>query len=130
MPDDDTVEPGTQDALRAFALGLPEAWEDQPWDGTPVTKVRKKIFVFHGAPDSPSVAVKLPESAELALGAPGATPTGYGLGRAGWVSIPLDGPDAPPLGLLEDWVEESYRAVAPKTLAKQLDASAADAEGA
>ena len=119
MPDDETAEPGTHDALRAFALGLPEAWEDHPWEDT-VTKVRKKIFVFHGRAEEPSIAVKLPESAELALQAPGAAPTGYGLGRSGWVSIPLTAPDAPPLGLLEDWVEESYRAVAPKTLVKQL----------
>ena len=122
MPDDETAEPGIHDALRAFALGLPEAWEDHPWEDT-VTKVRKKIFVFHGRAEEPSIAVKLPESAELALQAPGAAPTGYGLGRSGWVSIPLTEPDAPPLGLLEDWVEESYRAVAPKTLVKQLDAA-------
>jgi predicted DNA-binding protein (MmcQ/YjbR family) len=123
VPDDATAEPGIQDALRAFALGLPDAWEDHPWDGHPVTKVRKKIFVFHSGEESPGISVKLPESAELALQAPGAEPTGYGLGRAGWVSVPLAGPGAPPLGLLEDWVEESYRAVAPKTLVKLLDAA-------
>ena len=120
MPDDETAEPAVQDALRAFALSLPEAWEDHPWGDT-VTKVRKKVFAFHGNGEQPSISVKLPESAELALQAPGAEPTGYGLGKAGWVSIPLDGPDAPPAGLLEDWVEESYRAVAPKTLVKHLD---------
>jgi predicted DNA-binding protein (MmcQ/YjbR family) len=110
----------TQDALRAFALEFPEAFEDTPWDEAPVTKVRKKIFVFYGTDASPSIAVKLPESAELALNAPGATPTGYGLGRHGWVSVPL-GEDPPPAGLLRDWVEESYRAVAPKTLVRRLD---------
>ena len=109
-----------QDALRAFALEFPEAFEDTPWDTAPVSKVRKKIFVFFGTDDSPGIAVKLPESAELALNAPGATPTGYGLGRHGWVSVPL-GPDAPPDELLRDWVEESYRAVAPKTLVRRLD---------
>ena len=110
----------TQDALRAFALEFPETFEDTPWDETPATKVRKKIFVFYGGPDSPSIAVKLPESAELALNAPGAAPTGYGLGRHGWVSVPL-GEGAPPAELLRDWVEESYRAVAPKTLVRRLD---------
>ena len=62
-----------QDALRAFALEFPEAFEDTPWDSAPVTKVRKKIFVFFGTDDSPGIAVKLPESAELALNAPSAT---------------------------------------------------------
>ncbi|MEA2424149.1 MAG: hypothetical protein QOH13_559 [Thermoleophilaceae bacterium] len=102
--------------MRAFALDLPEAWEDDPWDDT-VIKVRKKIFVFLGAE---RIAVKLPSSAEEALAVAGAAPMRYGLGRAGWVSVPL-GPGAPPAGVLCDWVEESYRAVAPKTLSRQLD---------
>ncbi len=29
--------------------------------------------------------------------------------------------EAPPLDVLKDWVEESYRRVAPKTLIKELD---------
>lgn len=108
--------------LRAFALGFPEAWEDTPWEESLVAKVRKKIFVFFGAGEQPSISVKLPESAEQALQAPGAAPTSYGLGRSGWVSLPITGRDAPSVGVLEDWVEESYRAVAPKTLTRQLDA--------
>ena len=35
----------------AFALGLPEAWEDHPW-GETVVKVAKKVFVFFGSPKS------------------------------------------------------------------------------
>ena len=33
-----------------------------------------------------------------------------------------DDADAPPLELLLEWVEESYRAIAPKSLVKELDA--------
>src|SRR5690242_9119860 len=33
--------------LRAFALGLPEAYEEFPW-GECVVKVNKKVFVFLG----------------------------------------------------------------------------------
>lgn len=43
--------------------------------------------------------------------APGAEPTGYGLGKSGWVNIPFKR-GAPPVGVLTDWVEESYRLVA------------------
>jgi predicted DNA-binding protein (MmcQ/YjbR family) len=106
-----------RERLQAFALSLPEAWEDHPWEST-VIKVRKKIFVFLG---DDAISVKLPESADEALAVDGARPSGYGLGRAGWVNVPLD-TDPPPVEVLCDWVEESYRTVAPKTLSAQLDA--------
>lgn len=108
------------DRLLSHALSFPEAWEDHPW-GETVVKVGKKVFVFLGfGPEvtDPKISVKLPESAEEALHVDGAVPTGYGLGRAGWVSIPVR---ATSIGLLEDWIEESYRTVAPKKLSKQLD---------
>lgn len=107
--------------LERFALSLPEAWADTPWDGDPVAKAGKKIFVFLGSAASPRMSVKLPESADHALSVPGAVPTSYGLGRHGWCTVPVDHDDAP-LELLFDWIEESYRAVAPKKLVKQLDA--------
>jgi predicted DNA-binding protein (MmcQ/YjbR family) len=111
-------------AVREFALGFPEAWEDFPW-GESVVKVRKKVFVFLGRSDDPNVAfglsVKLPESGEAALTLPNTEPTGYGLGRAGWISARFGPDDRPDLELLLEWVDESYRAVAPKSLVKKLD---------
>jgi predicted DNA-binding protein (MmcQ/YjbR family) len=109
------------DSLRDYALSLPEAWADTPWEGDAVAKVAKKIFVFLGSPSTARISVKLPSSQEHALSVAGATPTGYGLGRAGWVSVPISGRGAPPINLLREWIEESYRAVAPKRLAAQLD---------
>jgi predicted DNA-binding protein (MmcQ/YjbR family) len=107
--------------LLAFALELPGAYEDHPW-GEDVAKVNKKIFAFLGVDDSPELgmSVKLRESHEQALSIPGAVPTGYGLGRAGWVTIPF-ADMTPPLDVLRDWVEESYRIVAPKRLVVELD---------
>ena len=64
--------------------------------------------------------MKLDESLEAALGLDGAEPVGYGLGKAGWVNVPLKG-RSPAIGVLQDWVEESYRRVAPKTLVRELD---------
>jgi len=104
----------TADELLAFALTLPEAWEDHPWGDT-VAKVRAKVFVFLG-PER--VTVKLEESHEHALSIEGAEPARYGLGRAGWVTVPFG--DVEP-DVLRDWIEESYRIVAPKRLAAQLD---------
>jgi predicted DNA-binding protein (MmcQ/YjbR family) len=99
--------------LLAFALSFPEAWEDHPW-GETVVKVRKKIFVFLG-PER--LTVKLDESHAHALSIEGAVPTGYGLGKAGWVTVPFA---ELPLDLLHDWIEESYCLVAPKRLAAVL----------
>ncbi|MEV7907885.1 MmcQ/YjbR family DNA-binding protein [Streptomyces anulatus] len=112
-------------ALREFALDLPEAYEDHPW-GETVVKVNKKIFVFLGIEEptekwSPHVGVKLPQSNGHALAVEGVRPSGYGLGKAGWVTIPLLGA-LPETEVLLDWVEESYRAVAPKRLVAGLDA--------
>lgn len=111
-----------------LALSYPEAWLDEPWEGDTVVKVRKKVFIFAGADPSDTrwpvgLGLKLPISKDEALAVPGAEPSGYGLGKWGWVSVPLDpGPGDPEL--IRDWIEESYRAVAPKTLAAQLNRSA------
>jgi predicted DNA-binding protein (MmcQ/YjbR family) len=107
--------------LRSVALAYPEAWEDHPW-GDDVIKVRSKIFLFLGAGERLSVTAKLPVSHGMALALPNARPTGYGMGRAGWVSISFDADEEPPLDMLELWVDESYRAVAPKRLVAQVEA--------
>jgi len=111
-----------REALRSYALTLPEAYEDHPW-GESVVKVRKKIFVFFGTDgsDEPGLGMKLNSSQPLALAQPGVAPSGYGLGKAGWVSIRLN--DEMPYEMLREWIEESYRVVAPKTLVAQLGAS-------
>ncbi|MGW4006200.1 MmcQ/YjbR family DNA-binding protein, partial [Streptomyces nigra] len=49
-------------------------------------------------------------------------PVPGGLGRSGWVRVPLEPAGAPAAGLLCEWVEESYRVIAPKRLAAELDA--------
>lgn len=114
---------GLKADVRDLALSLPEAWEDFPW-GESVVKVRKKVFVFLGHRDEArfGMTVKLPESGPGVLAEPWAEPSGYGLGRSGWVSINLgDGDDLPPLDEMREWVLESYCAVAPKTLVAKLD---------
>ncbi|WP_030315158.1 MmcQ/YjbR family DNA-binding protein [Streptomyces sp. NRRL B-3229] len=111
--------------VREFALGLPGAAEEFPW-GETVAKVNGKVFVFLGVSDGSypmGVTVKLKdaEAHAHALTSPGAEPAGYGLGKAGWVRVPLAEQGAPAGELLCDWVEESYRAIAPKRLIAELD---------
>lgn len=112
--------------VRQFALGLPGATEEFPW-GEAVAKVNRKVFVFLGVDDGShplGVTVKLTDETAHAhaMASPGAEPTGYGLGKAGWVSLPLQEKGAPSAELLCDWVEESYRRIAPQRLIAELDA--------
>jgi predicted DNA-binding protein (MmcQ/YjbR family) len=108
-------------ALRDFAMRYPEAHEDFPW-GERVIKVKGKVFLFLGKGDDLSLSVKLPSSALVALGLPFASPTGYGLGKSGWVTARFGPSEKPPMDVLRAWIDESYRAVAPKKLAAGLDA--------
>jgi len=111
--------------LRDHALAKPEAYQDFPW-GELVAKVAKKIFVFLGDPDggSEKISFKLLASHEVALAVPGAQPVGYGLGRSGWVTVPL-GTSAAPFGVLAAWIDESYDLVAPKRLLNATDVAPA-----
>jgi predicted DNA-binding protein (MmcQ/YjbR family) len=113
------------DALREKALAYPGAHEDFPW-GESVIKVKGKVFVFLGRREGDEVgcSLKLPHSGDAALGLPFCTPTGYGLGKSGWVSASFPKGKKVPVALLLEWLDESYRAVAPKTLLKALDAAA------
>jgi predicted DNA-binding protein (MmcQ/YjbR family) len=110
--------------LLEFALGFPEAHEDHPW-GETVVKVNKKIFVFLGkgveSEDGLSFGVKLPNSGTEALELPYTEPAGYGMGKYGWVSVNFKPGERPPVDMFLRWIEESYRAVAPKKLVAQLE---------
>jgi predicted DNA-binding protein (MmcQ/YjbR family) len=116
--------------LRTFALGLPGAYEDHPWDEV-VVKVNKKIFVFFGLAAELNqrlqLGVKLPQTGVYALQMPGVTPSVYNLGKHGWVTVQCPYAASPPADLLLEWIEESYRAVAPRRLIVELDATQAGA---
>jgi len=110
--------------LIAFAARFPEAWEDHPWDHT-VYKVGKKIFVFFGGAAAPddvlSITVKLPISYEMALTLPYMSPAGHGLWKGGWAALRQRDGDEIDVETIKGWIVQSYRAVAPKKLLKQLE---------
>ncbi len=120
-------DPG-YDAVHEYGLSLPEAYEETPW-GHPALKVKGKSFAFMGyAKDGGwSLSVKLPQSNLAALSLPCSQPTGYGLGKSGWVTARFAEGEGAPVPMLEEWLEESYRAFAPKRLLKQLDSGASGA---
>jgi predicted DNA-binding protein (MmcQ/YjbR family) len=127
LPNDSPARKAHRELLK-FALAYPGAWEDHPW-GETVAKVKTKVFVFFGKPDGGGfgLSVKLPQSGTLALGLDWVEPTGYGLGKAGWVTASFPARRKPPLDVLRKWIDESYRSVAPAKLLKELDAPAAPA---
>jgi predicted DNA-binding protein (MmcQ/YjbR family) len=110
--------------LEAMVRRLPEAERVDivAWGGEPTFRVRGKNFIFSDQ-DARGVSVKLPkEEAEAVVATDAAAePTGYGLGRHGWVSISLPArPSKARWREVEEWVRTSYSLVAPKVLARRV----------
>jgi predicted DNA-binding protein (MmcQ/YjbR family) len=99
----------TYDEVLAFALSLPGAWQDTPWEDDVVVKVGPKIFVFPGG-DALSLKVEPSVGDELRAAYPDAVRTAPYLNKKHWVRVTLDGtiPDDELLELLT----ESHRLVA------------------
>ena len=115
---------GNMEKLEAIVARLPEAVrvDVEAWDGEPTFRVTNKSFVFTDKAAA-GISVKLPveEAAAVVASDPGATPTGYGLGRHGWVSVEIGKrPTAARWREVEEWVRTSYTMVAPKRLARMV----------
>jgi len=111
--------------LRKFGLAYPGAHTKSPWPGHLDLAVKDKTFAYLSIEGEPlSISCKLPRSASVALMLPFATPTGYGLGKSGWVSARFPKGTTPPVDLLKAWIDESYRAQAPRKLVAQLETPA------
>jgi predicted DNA-binding protein (MmcQ/YjbR family) len=108
--------------LREWGLALPGAHSKSPWEGHDDLAVNDKTFAYLGTGGTFTLSCKLPYTASAALDLPFAKPTAYGLGKWGWVSFSPPHGQIPPLEQLKEWVEESYRAQAPRRLVKELDA--------
>lgn len=109
--------------LRAFGLAYPGAHTKSPWPGHLDLAVKDKTFAYLSIEGEPfSISCKLPQSCAVALMLPFCKPTPYGLGKSGWVSASLDGVEVP-VEMFKQWIDESYRAQAPKKLVAQLGAT-------
>jgi predicted DNA-binding protein (MmcQ/YjbR family) len=112
------------DRLESIVARLPEAVrvDIEAWGGEPTFRVAGKNFIFAGA-DGGTITLKLTvdEAAAVVATDPAVVPTGYGLGRSGWVSISLTSrPSAARWREVEEWIRTSYSLVAPKRLARQV----------
>lgn len=116
--------------LRAFGLGLPGTHSKSPWPEHDDLAVNDKTFAYLPKTGGAfTLSCKLPYTGYEALELPFAKPTAYGLGKSGWVSFAPADSEIPQLGQLKEWVEESYRAQAPRRLVKALDEQSERIEG-
>jgi YjbR len=116
-PTDDTLK-----ELRAFGLAYPGAHLKSPWPGHLDLAVNDKTFAYLSLEGEPlGISCKLPRSRAMALMLPFCKPAAYGLGKSGWVAASFPDPDVD-VGMLKAWIDESYRAQAPKRLAATIGA--------
>jgi hypothetical protein len=120
-PREASTDPALEE-LRAFGLTYPGAHTKSPWPGHLDLAVNDKTFAYLSVAGDPfKLSCKLPHSCDDALGLPFCSPTPYGLGKSGWVTAEL--PAGPvPVDLFKAWIDESYRAQAPKKLVAALAA--------
>ncbi|MDX2086751.1 MAG: MmcQ/YjbR family DNA-binding protein [Kofleriaceae bacterium] len=114
------------DELRAFGMQYPGAHRKSPWPGHDDLAVKDKTFAYLNARGEPfKISCKLPQNAEVALMLPFCEPTPYGLGKSGWVTATPPPGKPIPVEMFKEWIDESYRAQAPKALLKQLEGAPA-----
>lgn len=115
---------GNFDRLRTTALAYPEAElvYVEAWGDHPTFRVRNKNFVFSDKEGcSLSVKLSVEEAAAVVATDRRAEPAGYGLGRHGWVALTLpQNLSAKAWAEIAEWIDTSYRLVAPKSLVKRL----------
>ena len=110
------------DRLEAIVAQLPEAErvDIAEWGDHPTFRVRGKNFVFSDQAAT-ELSLKLPKDEAAAVVATDAdvSPSGYGLGRHGWVAFHVaEGAGDERWAQIEEWVRTSYTLVAPKSLAR------------
>lgn len=105
--------------LELFALDLPEVEKTFPFGPeVPVLKVLGKMFMLSGERnDRFEISVKVdPEEAPLIRDQYEAVTAGYHLNKRHWNTVGLDG--SIELGLIKDWIEDSYDLVVSKMTKK------------
>ena len=120
MPHDEFQTPLIR-FLRDYALSFPGVDEGDSCVKR-AFRVKKKGFLYLGEKESEyNVMVKLgesfPDAERLA-----ADNERWDAGRFGWVTLKFAPDEEAPQALIEEWIDESYRAQAPDALIAELDA--------
>jgi hypothetical protein len=112
--------------LTAYGLAFPETMTGPAWPPTRGLYVRKKMFCVFGEKAQPldalTILMKLPISAEMAEELPFVRPAKGWFKQHNWVTAHFDAEDdvLAEMATLKGWLKQSYIAVAPKTLGRQL----------
>ena len=112
--------------LTAYGLTFPEATHGPAWPPTRGLYVRKKMFCVFGAKGEPldalTILMKLPISAEMAEELPCVRPAQGWFKQHNWVTAHFDPDDdvMAEVATLRGWLKQSYIAVAPKKLGREV----------
>ncbi|MFQ5968548.1 MAG: MmcQ/YjbR family DNA-binding protein [Acidimicrobiia bacterium] len=107
--------------LREHSLTYPETNEGDSCVKR-AFKARNKGFVYLGeTEDSYNIILKLDESIPEAKALAAAEPDHYTIGNTNWVTVNFPADEIPPKGLIEGWIDESFRLQAPKAVLAQLN---------
>lgn len=108
------------DVARAYALSLPETTEEFPW-GESAIKVKGKTLVFIWRNEGRlTLSLKLIASYDFALLHTFVNKMGQTLKMGGWVQCRFQEGEEIPIGLLLEWIKQSYCSVAPRKLIEAI----------
>jgi hypothetical protein len=120
MPKKASAKIDPVDAIRKLALSYPDTTEGVVCERSSF-KAKGKSFLFMGVKDEHfDVMVKLEASLDEAAALSKKQPDHYSVGGHNWVTAKFGRNELPPSGLLERWIEESFRLLAPKGLVATL----------
>jgi len=112
--------------LTAYGLTFPETTAGPGWQTTRALYVRKKMFAVFGAKgealDALTLIMKLPISAEMAEELAFVRPARGWYKQHNWVTAHFAADDdvLAEMATLKGWLKQSYVAVAPKALGRQV----------
>jgi predicted DNA-binding protein (MmcQ/YjbR family) len=118
---DMTAPKAAYEQVKQKALGFPGAERAVLLGDHEVVRIKDKVFLWLGEEDGGCYfGVRLPQSQDAAMALPFVEPMGYGMAKWGWVGARFKKGQDVPVPMVFEWLEESYRKVAPKKLAAQL----------
>jgi hypothetical protein len=121
-------ESRSTEAIRALAMKFPGVSEGISCNKC-AFKAGGKAFLFMGMDgDSWNLMLKLKDSLPEATRLAANEPNRYGVGGHSWVSLTFAHGESPPGGLLERWMEESFRLLVPKKIVALLPQTGPDSK--